>query len=212
MQNIDSVKFFGRFKRVWNTLLDIHKSSRWFIFCQNKQLICLYFHNYSDIISTIRISVLDIGQIRGMLEMSDIGKVLLTNKPVKCECGGKLFHIGSGKYQCETCGSLVMDDFGKVKQFLEENGVMPIVAISQCTGVSVEVIEGLLKEGRVEISENSQYFLDCQKCGCAIRSGRFCVDCAKELAQGVQKIFYNEIGEKPKEPKMQGKMHFLNRK
>ena len=38
-----------------------------------------------------------------------------------CQCGGKLFHIGGGKYECE-------------------------------------------------------------KCGCAIRSGRFCMDCAKEAS------------------------------
>lgn len=144
--------------------------------------------------------------------MNDIEKLLLTNKPTKCDCGGKFFHIGGGKYECEKCGNLVLDDFGKVKQFLEENGTMPIMAISQCTGVSIEIIESLLKDGRVEISENSKYFLGCQKCGCAIRSGRFCIDCAKELAQGVQRIFYNEVGEKPKNTNMQGKMHFLDRK
>ena len=144
--------------------------------------------------------------------MNDIEKLLLTNKPTKCECGGKLFHIGGGKYKCEKCGNLVLDDFGKVKQFLEENGTMSIMAISQCTGVSIEIIESLLKDGRVEISENSKYFLGCQKCGCAIRSGRFCIDCARELSQGIQKIFYNEVGEKPKNANMQGKMHFLNRK
>ena len=144
--------------------------------------------------------------------MNDIEKLLLTNKPTKCECGGKLFHIGGGKYECEKCGNLVLDDFGKVKQFLEENGTMSIMAISQCTGVSIEIIESLLKDGRVEISENSKYFLGCQKCGCAIRSGCFCIDCARELSQGIQKIFYNEVGEKPKNANMQGKMHFLNRK
>ncbi len=45
----------------------------------------------------------------------------------------------------------------------------------------------------------------CDKC--------FCADCARELSNGIQKVFYNEIGEKPKyDYAMKGKMHFLNRK
>ena len=144
--------------------------------------------------------------------MENVEKLLLTNKPVKCECGGKLYHIGSGKYKCQACDKAVLDDFGKVKQFLEENGATPIVVISQSTGVSTEIIEDLLRDGRVEITENSKYFISCQKCGCSIRSGRFCIDCAKELSHGIQKIFFNEIGEKPKKVDMQGKMHFINKK
>lgn len=143
--------------------------------------------------------------------MKSIENVLLTNKPTTCECGGKLFHVGGGKYQCQRCDNVILDDFGKVKQFLEENGVKTIAEISRGTGVSMGIIEGLLTNGRVEIAENSKYFLACQKCGCAIRSGRFCMECAKELAQGVHKILYHEVGEKPKKD-MQGKMHFLNRK
>ena len=144
--------------------------------------------------------------------MNDVEKMLLLNKPTTCQCGRKLFYVGSGKYKCEKCDEIVLDDFGKVKQCLEENGVMPVAAISQYTGVSMEVIEFLLKDGRVEIAESSKYFLSCQKCGCSIRSGRFCIDCAKELAHGIENICYNEVGERPKHADAHAKMHFLNRK
>ena len=143
--------------------------------------------------------------------MNDVEKMLLLNKPTTCQCGSKLYYIGGGQYQCRKCDEITLDDFGKVKQFLNENGVMPVATISQCTGVSMEVIEFLLQDGRVEIAENSKYFISCQKCGCAIRSGRFCIDCAKELAHGIEKIAYNEVGERPKNIEVQGKMHFLNR-
>ncbi len=144
--------------------------------------------------------------------MNEIEKFLLSNKPVQCEeCGNKLFHIGSGKYKCSVCENVMMDDFGKIKALLEEKGPTPILTISQLTGVSVETIEMLLKDGQVEITENSKYFLECAKCRCSIRSGRFCTDCAKELASGVQRIFYNEVGEKPKN-EVKAKMHFLNRR
>lgn len=145
--------------------------------------------------------------------MNDLERMLIINKPITCECGGKYFHFGGGKYKCQNCNEITYDDFGKVKKFLDENGPMPILAISSATGVSSEIIEFLLKDGRVEIIEGSKYYLQCSKCGCSIRSGRFCVDCARELSEGVQKIFFNEVGEKPKyEVKQKGRMHFLNRR
>lgn len=145
--------------------------------------------------------------------MNNLEKVLISNKPVRCEkCQGKLFHIGGGKYQCEKCENIVMDDFGKVKHFLEENGPSTAPVISQATGVKIDIINMFLKQGRVEITENSKYFLQCEKCGCSIRSGRFCIDCARELTQGIQRIFFNEVGDKPKHKSdLQGKMHFLNK-
>lgn len=145
--------------------------------------------------------------------MNDLERMLITNKPTMCQCGGKYFHIGGGQYKCQNCNEIVLDDFGKVKQLLDTNGPMPILTISALTGVSSEVIEFMLKDGRVEIIEGSKYYLQCGKCGCSIRSGRFCIECAKELSGSIQKIFYNEIGEKPKyEVKQKGKMHFLNRR
>lgn len=146
--------------------------------------------------------------------MTDVERLMIDRKPVKCDkCSGKVFHIGGGAYHCESCGADILDDFGKIKRFLDENGPTPILVISQYTGVSTEIIEALLKDGRVEITEPSRYYLQCQKCGCSIRSGRFCIECARELSNGIQKIFYNEIGEKPKyDYEIKGKMHFLNRK
>lgn len=142
--------------------------------------------------------------------MTEIEKFLLNNKPVQCQvCQGKLFHIGSGQYKCNSCENIEFDDFGKIKKLLDEKGPLPIYTISEVTGVSMEMIEMLLKDGQVELTENSKYFLDCAKCGCSIRSGRFCMDCAKELAQGVQRIFYNEVGEKAK-TQTKAKMHFLH--
>ena len=85
--------------------------------------------------------------------MNDIEKLLLTNKPTKCECGGKLFHIGGGKYECEKCGNLVLDDFGKVKQFLEENNVPGIA------GIDTRALTKILREkgtmnGMITTNEN----------------------------------------------------------
>lgn len=145
--------------------------------------------------------------------MPEYKKLLIENRPFRCEkCNGKLFHIGAGKYECEKCKTVIMDDFGKVKDYLDKNGPASAPIISENTGVSIETINIFLRQGRVEITENSNFFIECEKCGCSIRSGRFCIDCARELSKGLQKIMFNEIGDKPKhKQEMQGEMHFLNK-
>lgn len=143
---------------------------------------------------------------------NDLEKLIIGNKPVECElCGGKMFYLGGGKYKCKSCGYETLDDFGKVKEFLEANGPSPAMAVSRATGVRSDVIEIFLKKGRVEIPEGSKYFLNCERCGCSIRYGRYCPECVKELAGDIQAVFSEDVGEKPKfevNPDMRGKMHF----
>lgn len=145
--------------------------------------------------------------------MDVLGKILLESKPIQCSlCKGKLFYVGSGRFMCEKCEHIELDDFGKVKNFLEENGPAPSIQIAEITGVKTEVIDLLLKNGQLEITEGSRYYLQCEKCGCSIRSGRFCHGCAKELANGIKRMFYAEVGEKPKpEYEVKAKVHFFNK-
>ncbi len=141
--------------------------------------------------------------------------VFLANRPISCKkCNGKLFYIGSGKYKCDPCDTEFYDDFGKVKEYLEINGPSSAVIISEKTGVRMELIELFLRKGRLEIIENSKFYIKCEKCGCAIRYGRFCPHCARELLGGIQAMFHEDAGECPKNsPKLKdGKMHFLHKK
>lgn len=135
------------------------------------------------------------------LSKREVESVVLASRPISCSrCKGKLFYIGSGKYKCERCEYEVMDDFGKVKAFLEENGPCAAVIIADSTGVRIDVIEYFLKKGRLEILENSDFYLQCEKCGCAIRYGRYCPQCAKSLLGGIKAVFHEDVGECPKNP------------
>ena len=143
-------------------------------------------------------------------------QLIIKSKPIECEaCKGRMLYIGSGKYQCRECGYEELDDFGKVKAFLEENGPTPAMIVEKATGVRGEVINFFLKKGKVEIPEGSRYYLKCQKCGCSLRYGSFCSFCVKELAGDMEQMFNEDVGEIPKyelNPDMRGKMHFLNRR
>jgi len=140
--------------------------------------------------------------------------VFLANRPISCKkCNGKLFYIGSGKYKCDPCDTEYYDDFGKVKEYLEEHGPAPALKIAEQTGVKMDLIDLFLRKGRLEIIENSPFYISCEKCGCAIRYGRYCPHCARELLGGIQALFHEDAGECPKtKPKKEGKMHFLHKK
>ncbi len=150
------------------------------------------------------------------MERTDWEKLIISNKPVECEnCKGRMFYLHSGIYKCESCGNEVLDDFGKVKNFLEENGPTPAMVVEQATGVRGEVIEFFLKKGKVEIPEGSKYYLKCERCGCSLRFGKFCTFCVKEMTGDITNLFHEDIGEIPKyelNPNRSGKMHFLDRK
>ncbi len=147
------------------------------------------------------------------MDRKDLERLMINNKPIICEkCSKKMYYVHSGMYRCNACGHEVLDDYGKVKQFLELNGPMPIMTISYATEVRPEIIELFLRQGRVEIPDGSKYYISCEKCGCSIRFGRFCPECVRELAGGIMNAFCSEIGERPKRNNgMQGRMHFLNR-
>lgn len=143
--------------------------------------------------------------------MNGLEKVLIVNKKSICkECKGLTEYLYSGVYRCTVCGKEELDNFGKVKAFIEANGPSSAYIISEGTGVSMQEIDLFLRTGRVEIPDGSDIFIKCERCACDIRYGRFCPECVRELANGIKRAFLVEdIGERPK--KYDGKMRFLNR-
>ena len=149
-----------------------------------------------------------------MLSIDELERVFLEHKPIKCErCHhGKLIYIGSGKYECEVCEHVMMDDFGKVKAYIDENGPTTIMELSAVTGVRRSLIEGFLKKGRLEIPEGSDFYITCEKCGCSIRYGRYCPECTLKTVTGLKSLFHEDMGERPKShthTSNKGKMHFF---
>jgi len=140
----------------------------------------------------------------------DLNNAIIVNRFKKCKsCGGRLIYLYSGIYECEDCNRKDMDEFGKVKSYLDKNGPTPAITISEKTGVTIDVINDFLRKGRVEIPEDSPYYIKCEKCGTDIRYGRFCPECVAHLAGAIQAVFVAEdVGERPK---TKGKMRFLER-
>ena len=109
------------------------------------------------------------------------------NIPYTCEkCGGVMVFKGLGEYQCEDCGELAYDDYGKVRAYIEEHKGATAFQIEEAIGVSQKTIRRLLRDGRLEVAEGSRTFLHCELCDKPIRSGRFCPECETKMHRSME--------------------------
>ncbi len=122
--------------------------------------------------------------------------------PRECEACGKtdIKYMGVGEYKCDACGHVMYDDFGIVRNYLEEHKGATQSQVSHATGVAMETIRQFLREERLEITAGSGVFMACEICKAPIRSGRFCESCAKK----VEEIKKNEKASSHMKNNMQG--------
>ena len=88
-----------------------------------------------------------------------------------------MVYKGLGEYQCEECGQMDYDDYGKVRNYLEHHRGANVAEISDATGVTHKSIRDMIKENRFEVIENRGGYLRCEMCGANMNSGRLCPDC-----------------------------------
>lgn len=125
-----------------------------------------------------------------MIADMDIERLLMPetyNIPRVCEkCGGVMVFKGVGEYQCENCGELAYDDYGKVRAYIETHKGATASQVEEAVGVSQKTIRRLLREGRLEVTEDSRMFLRCEVCDKSIRSGRFCPECETKMHRNME--------------------------
>ncbi len=104
-----------------------------------------------------------------------------------CRRCGRIYNYLGGAPICSVCREQDEVDFKRVKEYLYKNPGASMSEVSTILEISVERIKGYLKEGRLEIINNEgNMVLECETCGKAIRTGRFCDECAKGLANDLK--------------------------
>ena len=110
------------------------------------------------------------------------------NAPRRCkQCDGIMIFKGVGEYQCEDCGFVDYDDYGKARMYIESHRGANAAEIERATGVSQRSIRKMLRESRLEVAEGSRVYLRCEACGKEIRSGRFCSECEGKIHRKMEK-------------------------
>lgn len=98
-----------------------------------------------------------------------------------CRRCGKMYNYLGGPPICMDCKNADEETFKKVKEYLYKNPGAALSQVATELEVSVEKIKMFLREGRLEITEDSNVILECERCGKAIRTGRYCKECQNEL-------------------------------
>ncbi|HEX2924830.1 MAG TPA: MerR family transcriptional regulator [Ruminiclostridium sp.] len=104
-----------------------------------------------------------------------------------CRRCGRMYNYIGGPPICQDCKNADEEVFKKVKDYLYDNPGATLSQVAIELEVSVEKIKMFLKEGRLEITEDSNIVLECERCGKSIRTGRFCRECQNEVSGDIER-------------------------
>lgn len=129
---------------------------------------------------------------------------------VNCSRCGKLFqHNGISNY-CPLCVQEDEENFKRIKDYLYNYPKSTVMEVAEALDIAVKQIKHYLREGRLEVVDAENFFLDCERCGVPIRSGHYCEKCMRELNSGVKKLV-NTAGRNAMERRHDsGRMRYLN--
>jgi len=100
-------------------------------------------------------------------------------------CGNMYTHAPGQAPLCKNCISIEEDEFRKVKDYLYDNPGSSLTQVANALKISTKKLTRYLREGRIEITGDSNMLLECVGCGKSIRTGRYCQDCEAELVKGL---------------------------
>ncbi|MCR4740369.1 MAG: MerR family transcriptional regulator [Lachnospiraceae bacterium] len=104
----------------------------------------------------------------------------------------KLFDDPIGDYKlCKECRAAEEELLRKVKDYLWDNPGTSEAKLEELFDVTRKQVTRWLREGRLEVTPESDIKLTCMRCGSNIKSGRFCGDCVKKLKDGFAKEIPN---------------------
>jgi hypothetical protein len=99
-----------------------------------------------------------------------------------CEGCGRMYK-GLGRRSrgfCFECREKEEEKFQMVQDFLRENKNTTLQNMSKETGVPIKILCRWIEEKRIIMAE-AEGNVKCEKCGCNILGGRYCVECKQKL-------------------------------
>ncbi len=117
-----------------------------------------------------------------------------------CRRCGRIFNYAVGAPLCQVCKEEMEIKFQEVKEYIRQHPGVGIPEVSEACDVEASQIQAWLREERLEVTEDSSIFLNCESCGAAIRSGKYCDKCKSSMASGFRNVINSSRPkEKPQE-------------
>lgn len=100
-------------------------------------------------------------------------------KQVKnCPICGKIFDSNQYITICPACVQQDERTFDRIREYLFLRPLATVFEVANDLDMPIHFIKRYLREGRLEIRERNNTFLDCEQCGRPITSGHLCSECA----------------------------------
>ena len=101
-----------------------------------------------------------------------------------CSQCGRVF-ASQGNNLCSRCTKTEEDEYTIVRRYVRDHPGANVFEVAEETRVAEEKILRFLREGRL-VSQGFSTILECERCGRAINSGRYCDKCFHELNAELQ--------------------------
>lgn len=105
-----------------------------------------------------------------------------------CRNCGRLFNYVAGVPLCQPCREATELKFQEVKEYIRGHKGVGISEVAEACDVDPHQIRQWLREDRLEVTEDSAIFLNCEGCGAPIRSGKYCDKCKANMTNGFKQI------------------------
>lgn len=125
-----------------------------------------------------------------------------------CKKCGKLFNY-QGDPVCPACAKEMEEKFFQVRQYIYDNPSSSISTVSEENDVPVPQIKKWVRQERLSFTKDSGVTIDCENCGRAILTGRYCKNCKDKMANSLSQLYVTENRAAKKKTGESAKMRFL---
>jgi Zn finger protein HypA/HybF involved in hydrogenase expression len=101
------------------------------------------------------------------------------DKLANCLKCGRVFKSDGYLSICPECMGRDYGEFDEIRDYIRTHPNAKLLDLSKDLDVPVATIKRYLKEERLEIVDDKNTFLQCEKCNTPIKSGMYCDECAK---------------------------------
>lgn len=125
-----------------------------------------------------------------------------------CKKCGKLFNY-QGDLVCPACSREMEEKFFEVRQYIYDNPSSSISTVAEENDVPIPQIKKWVRQERLSFTKDSGVTIDCENCGRAILTGRYCKNCKDKMASSLSKLYVTENRAAKKKAGESAKMRFL---
>ena len=124
---------------------------------------------------------------------------------MECTCGSTaLTYKGLGEYECDRCGNIIRDNYGKVYEYLEQHPGANVTEIEEATGVTDIKIAELVAHHRFVAKADPRLNIRCKRCDKPIILGDYCPECKMERERKLGQRMQDILNPKKEQPVRRG--------